>query len=323
MVLVASEPLTAAPIALFTFNRPEHTGRTVQALLRNELASDSCLYVFSDGPARPEDKQKVDAVRQYAAGIRGFRAVEILPQSQNQGLARSIVQGVTQMCERFGRVIVLEDDLITSPYFLRFMNDGLVKYQNEPRVISIHGYVYPLRQCLPGTFFLRGADCWGWATWRRGWDLFESNGRFLLSELKRRDLDDEFDFGGNAGYTAMLARQAQGQLDSWAIRWYASAFLDNKLTLYPGRSLVQNIGLDGTGTHCGLAPHLEHAELADTLIEIKSIPIEESQTARRAFTMYFRNVRPSLISRIRRKLSAAFHYNHHNRAGTGCRDREH
>jgi hypothetical protein len=314
--------LSTAPIALFTFNRPEHTRRTVEALLCNELASDSCLYVFSDGPARPEDKREIDAVRQYAAGIRGFRAVEILPQSQNQGLARSIVQGVTQMCQRFARVIVLEDDLITSPYFLRFMNDGLVKYENEPRVISIHGYVYPLRDSLPETFFLKGADCWGWATWRRGWDLFESDGRFLLSELKRRDLDDEFDFGGNADYTALLARQVNGQLDSWAPRWYASAFLDNKLTLYPGRSLVQNIGLDGTGRHCGFAPHLEHAQLADTPVHINSIPIEESQIARRAFTTYFRNSRPSLISRVRRKLLAPFHYDEHNRAVTGRRNRD-
>ena len=147
---------------------------------------------------------------------------------------------------------MLEDDLLTSPYFLDFMNEGLSIYEEDEKVISIHGYVYPISEKLPETFFLRGADCWGWATWKRGWDLFEPDGGLLLNKLEESKQTEEFDFNRSYPYTQMLKDQINGKTNSWAVRWYASAFLQNKYTLYPGKSLVSNIGGDGSGTNTGL-----------------------------------------------------------------------
>ena len=130
---------------------------------------------------------------------------------------------------RCDKVIVLEDDLVTSPHFLQYMNDGLGIYERDDRVISIHGYSYPVHGKLPETFFLRGADCLGWATWKRGWDLFEDDGQRLLNELERRNLTRSFDFDGSYPYTQMLRDQIAGSNSSWAVRWYASAFLRDKL----------------------------------------------------------------------------------------------
>jgi hypothetical protein len=130
------------------------------------------------------------------------------------------------------------------------MNRALSLYENDERVISIHGYVYPVKEALPENFFLRGADCWGWATWKRGWDLFESRGEYLLEKIKKEKLEYSFNFDGSYNYLDLLKMQIRGKNDSWAIRWHASAFLHNKFTLYPGKSLVANIGFDGSGANC-------------------------------------------------------------------------
>src|SRR3989344_4735411 len=207
-----------APIALFVYNRPEHTRRTVEALLKNEGASESALFVFSDAAKNPVAAEGVQEVRAYLKTITGFKSIEILERRENYGLARSIVEGVTDLTNRFGQVIVLEDDLVTSPYFLRYMNEALALYADEERVVSIHGYVYPVTGTLPETFFLRGTDCWGWATWKRGWDLYEADGAKLLAELKSNNFLESFDFGGAYRFSDMLRRQVRGANDSWAIR---------------------------------------------------------------------------------------------------------
>src|SRR5262249_34127865 len=159
-------------------------------------AGDSDLFVFSDGPRSPADTPKIESVREYVRGIRGFKSVTLHCQSQNRGLAESIISGVTEMCRVHQRVIVMEDDLLTAPYFLRVMNDAIDLYETEPKVISIHGYLYPVRRRVPDSFFLRGADSWGWATWQRGWELFRTDGAQLLAELRSRELTREFDFNG-------------------------------------------------------------------------------------------------------------------------------
>lgn len=238
-----------APIVLFVYNRLWHTQQTVEALQKNELAAESDLFIFSDGAKNTEDQYKVDEVRQYLKTITGFKSIAIEESQQNKGLANSIIHGVTQIVNQFGIVIVLEDDMITSKYFLQYMNNNLVIYNNFDNVISIHGFVYPIKD-LPETFFLRGADCWGWATWKRGWDIFEPNGEKLLEKLTEKKLAQEFDFNSTYPYIQMLKEQTVGKNNSWAIRWYASAFLANKLTLYPGKTLIKNIGFDGSGTHC-------------------------------------------------------------------------
>jgi len=298
---------TTAPIALFTYNRLRHTRRTIESLQHNTLAGESELVIFSDGPKSETYEGKVGSVREYLRTITGFKKVTVIEHDRNQGLAGSIITGVTKIVNCFGKIIVLEDDMVTSPFFLRYMNDALEFYQEEERVISIHGYLYPLEASLPETFFLRGADCWGWATWKRGWDLFEPDGSKLLWELKTRHLESSFDMNGAYPYTSMLRKQTKGLVDSWAIRWHVSAFLAEKLTLYPGRSLIANIGLDASGAHCSPTDQFD-VVLSDRLVKIGPIPLEEHADTKKALEHYFRVTRSSafksLIRRIQQKCLA-------------------
>jgi hypothetical protein len=163
--------------------------------------------------------------------------------------------------------------------------------------------VYPTRHQLPETFFLRGADCWGWATWKRGWEFFNRDGQFLLSELKGRKLTQLFDFNDTYPYTKMLEGQVKGNNDSWAVRWYASAFLADKLTLYPGRSLVHNIGNDNSGTHCGTSRSLD-ALLSNTPINLNSFKVESSLEAMQAFELFFRQSQTGGLRHLLAKVSA-------------------
>jgi len=290
-----------APIALFAYNRPFHLRRTIEALLENPEARQSELFVFSDAAKNADTAADVEEVRHYIKRISGFAGMQVVQREENFGLARSIVDGVSRLCAEYGRVIVVEDDLVTSPHFLKYMNEGLDLHEDDDQVISIHGYVYPVKRALPETFFLCGADCWGWATWKRGWDLFERDGRVLLRELLERDLAYRFDFDGAYPFTEMLRDQIAGKNDSWAIRWNASAFLNGKLTLYPGRSLVSNIGLDGTGTHPADTDEFSGA-VADSPIAVKRMAFRENEVARQEIIKYFRKTRPSLPARMVRRL---------------------
>jgi len=287
----------ASPIILFTYARPEHTERTVEALLGNPGVNEHDLIVYSDAPRTPDKAQAVSAVREFLQTITGFRSVTIHHRPHNYGLAKSIIEGVTEVLSRYERIIVLEDDMVTSPHFLSYMNEALNRFADDERVISVHGYVYPVQQALPEAFFLRGADCWGWATWRRGWALFNADGQALLDELKRCNMIKSFDFNGTYGYSQMLEGQIKGTNDSWAIRWYASAFLADKLTLYPGRSLVHNIGNDSSGTHCG-SNSIHDAILSNSLIDLSGIEVKHSELGFSAFECFFRQSKSTLLSKV-------------------------
>lgn len=295
--------MNIAPIALFVYNRPAHTRRTVEALLKNKFVGESDLIIFSDAPKTSAAGEAVREVRDYIKKISGFCSVTVVERDKNFGLANSIIDGVTATVNKYGRIIVLEDDMVTSPYFLTYMNEALEKFADDDRVVSVHGYVYPVEQSLPEAFFLPGADCWGWATWQRGWACFNSDGQSLLDELERRKLTREFDFNGVYSFSKMLEAQIKGANDSWAVRWYASAFLVGKLTLYPGRSLVHNIGNDNSGTHCGESASLD-AELSKTPISLNAIKVEPSQEGRQAFEAFFRQKQTGLLRRLTRKASA-------------------
>lgn len=290
-----------APIALFAYARPDHTRRTIKALLDNPQARSSDLIVFSDAARTLEKQFAVDEVRAYLASVKGFRSVTVHHRPHNFGLAKSIIEGVNQVIREHDRVIVLEDDMVTSPHFLAYMNESLERFAGDDLVISIHGYVYPVKQRLPEAFFLTGADCWGWATWRRGWQLFNPEGQELLNELKRRQLLMAFDFNGAYPYSKMLEGQIKGTNDSWAIRWYASAFLADKLTLYPGRSLVHNIGNDSSGTHCGDSD-THDAELSSTPIDLSRVQVTPSTEGRTTFEAFFRQAQGNLSTRLLQRL---------------------
>ena len=276
-----------APIVVFTYNRLEHTLRTLNALKINPLANESDIIIYSDSARTADNKNAVAKVRSYLAELTGFRSIKVIHRDENFGLSESIIQGVTEVLQQSKKVIVLEDDMVVSAHFLKYMNEALVKFVDDDRVISIHGYVYPVDIELPEAFFLSGADCWGWATWRRGWDIFNPNGKYLLNELTRRGLLKSFDFNGASPHSKMLKEQIKGGNDSWAVRWYASAFLANKLTLYPGRSLVKNIGNDSSGTHCNTTEDFD-VELSKTSINFKNIIVDVSPIALEAFEYYFK-----------------------------------
>lgn len=292
-----------APIALFTYNRLWHTKQTVEALQANAGAGDSDLVIYSDGPKHPEDAGKVAELRAYLKGLSGFRTVSLVERPSNLGLARSIISGVTEMVSRHGQVIVLEDDLVTSPHFLKFMNEGLDLYRNDKEVASICAYLYPVSSRMRETFFLKGADCWGWATWKRAWDVFEPDGRKLLSELRGRKLTREFDLGGSFPFTRNLRRQIEGKNDSWAVRWYASAFLAGMVSLYPGVSLLRNIGFDGEGTHSRKTAKFD-VPVADAPVRLERIPTAHDPEAARAVSRYFRASRIYPKALLRRLLEA-------------------
>lgn len=291
-----------APIALFVYSRPQHTRQTVESLLKNRSVSQYDLIVFSDGPRSPEFRKPVADVREYINGIKGFRSIRVVCRTSNYGLARNIIEGVTEVLSMWESIIVLEDDMVTSPYFLDYMSEALERFAADDRVVSIHGYIYPVKQPLPEVFFLRGADCWGWATWQRGWNIFNSNGQALLDELKDRCLTAEFDFNNSYPYTKMLEDQIQGRNSSWAIRWYASAFLAGKMTLYPGRSLVHNIGNDSSGTHCSKTVIFDTV-VSDRLVNIGDVAVTENIHAKRAIEMYFRSQFPWINRFVRSTLS--------------------
>ncbi|TVP48080.1 MAG: glycosyltransferase [Gemmatimonadales bacterium] len=270
-----------APVILFAYNRPEHTARALDALAANDLAAASSLTVFCDGPAAPEDRDLVEAVRAVAREkARGFREVRVVERDRNLGLARSIITGVDETLAHHEAVIVVEDDLVTSPHFLQFMNAGLRRYRDDDRVISVCGYRFPVEGALPDSYFLPGAFCWGWGTWRWEWALFEHDQHRAFAEILRRNLVYEFDFQGSDPLTKIFQRSLfpQENVDSWALRWMATACIHGKLALYPGETLVFNGGFDGTGRHAKFNDRFE-SPMAQRPMEVEEIPVKPSPVA--------------------------------------------
>ena len=301
--------MSYAPILLFVYNRPEHTRRCIESLLKNSLASESNLFIYADGAKDSTQQEAVNEVRNYIRSIQGFKQITLMERSENWGLARNIINGVTTQVNRYGKVIVLEDDLVVAPYFLQFMNEALEVYKNEPRVGHIQACDFTQDSSLPATFLIKWTGSWGWATWDRAWKHFNPNGNELLQELEERKLTHVFDFNGKYGFTRMLRRQIEGKNNSWAIRWNASLFLKDILSLNVGRSLVQNEGFDGSGTNCGggglYASHLYLQSLPITPIS----PIEENKEARQAFIRYYARTNSfwaKAIRRIKRTLKGDF-----------------
>ena len=301
--------MTPAPILLFVYNRPEHVRQCIASLQANELAAQSPLFIYSDAAKTPESREDVEQTRQFIRTIQGFKEVTIIEREQNWGLARSIIDGVTTQVNRFGKVIVMEDDLIAAPYFLQFMNDSLETYKDEPRVGHIQGCDFTQDTSLPDTFLIKWTGSWGWGTWDRAWKLFNPDGKELLQQLEERNLTRRFDFNSTYGYTRMLRRQIEGKNNSWAIRWNASLFLADILSLNAGRSLIQNNGFDGSGTNCGGGGLYNSTLWLDPLPVEKLSPIEENEKAREAFVRYYHRTNcfmAKAIRRIKRTLKGDF-----------------
>ena len=298
-----------SPILLFVYNRLTHTQRCVEALLKNPLASESELFIYSDEAKDDTQKETVNEVRKYIHTVNGFKNITIIERNENWGLARSIIDGVSTQVNRYGKVIVLEDDLVVAPHFLQFMNDALEAYKDEPKVGHIQACDFTQDPTLPDTFLIKWTGSWGWGTWDRAWKHFNPNGKALLQELETRKLTYTFDFDGKYGYTRMLRRQIEGKNNSWAIRWNASLFLKDILSLNVGRSLVQNEGFDGSGTNCGGGGLYASTLYMDRLPVVPIMPIEEDLKARQAYVRYYARTNSfwaKAIRRIKRTLRGDF-----------------
>ena len=278
-----------APIAIFAFNRPAHLQRTLEALAANYLAKQSHVTIYCDGPRNEAERSKTDATRAIACAeidAGRFASVSTVIKQKNMGLAPSIIAGVSSILDIHERIIVLEDDLLTSPFFLRYMNDGLEVYAKEEDVASIHGYGFPHAvSAPPETFFLPGADCWGWATWRRAWRIFENDAAVLLARIDAQRLRRAFNVDGCYGYYELLEDARAGKVSSWAVKWHAAAFLANKWTLHPSRSLVFNIGNDGSGTHCGTTIRWD-AKLSEGPVCVQPKPVVTDVIMYKAFKKF-------------------------------------
>lgn len=244
-----------APIVLFVYNRPVHTRKTLEALAKNDLSSQSVLYVFADGPkkdATAEEIRKISEVKEVVKERKWCRDVHLVSSDINIGLANSVINGVTEIINKYGSVIVLEDDLITSKGFLRYMNEALEKYFLDEQVMQISGYCFPLRNIPENhtAFFIPLTTSWGWATWKRAWGEFDSEAKGYEVLRSDRNLEKKFNLDGIYPYSKMLFSQMEGgAVDSWAIRWWWSVFRSRGLVLFPDKSLVDNRGYDSSATH--------------------------------------------------------------------------
>jgi hypothetical protein len=291
-----------APVALFVYDRPEHTKKTIEALQKNKWAKESELFIFSDAPRDEASKDGVDEVRKYIKDIQGFKKVTTVKRLKNWGLAASIIDGVTEVVNAYGKIIVLEDDLITSPYFLKYMNEGLVYYQNEKKVWHISGWNYPIDQDGLGHVFLwRLMNCWGWATWNNRWIHYEKNiektiRQFSKSDIKRLNLD-----GTEAFYNQVKANKSN-EINTWAIFWYTTIFKKDGLCVNPTQSFVENIGHDGSGVHCIDSPAFKTGLSIEKHIKFSS-RVEEDKIALNRIQEFYKKQRKSLFIRAINKLS--------------------
>ncbi|WP_206732272.1 glycosyltransferase family protein [Halarcobacter mediterraneus] len=241
-----------SPIVLFVYNRLEHTKKTINALKKNLLAEQSHLYIYSDGYKNEEDKTQVLELRKYLKTIKGFLDISIIEQNKNKGLANSIISGVTEVINHHGTTIVVEDDIVTSRYFLTFMNKALNDYKEEKKVWHISGWNYPIsNEYLEDTFLWRMMNCWGWATWEDRWKYFEKEPKKLINTYSKKDIN-KFDLDiNNAGFWEQVLKNSSREMNTWAIFWYATIFNNKGLCLNPTQSFTKNIGFDGTGTNTG------------------------------------------------------------------------
>ncbi len=291
-----------APICLFVYNRLAHTKKTIEALKKNKLAEDSNLYIFSDAAKNEKSKNDVEKVRNYIKTTTGFKDLIINEKEKNCGLADSIVYGVTEIINKHDKVIVLEDDIVTSPYFLNFMNEALEIYKENKKVMHINGYVPTINYTKEETFFYRQPFSWGWATWEDAWNHFDTDTTNLLEQIKQKKNGIKyFNLDNTFNNISPIKANISEEIKTWAIKWYASIFLNNGLCLTPYNSLIENVGLDGSGENCK-SDCVFKVQKHENKINIRNIKINESQTAFILLKKFFKKAKPKFSKRIINKI---------------------
>jgi hypothetical protein len=297
-----------SPIALFVYNRPDHLHITLEALKKNYHADESNLFIFSDGPKSNNDIQAVQNVRSIINHITGFKSIQITEQPKNIGLAASIQSGVEDVLRLFGRVIVIEDDIVTSPAFLSYMNQALNFFQDDQRIWHINGFTHPISiKSFGDIFFNRVMDCWGWATWSNRWQFYERNPNKLIKEMSLNQ-KLAFDLNGTNEFWPQVERNAIGEINTWAIFWYATIFLKHGLCVSPAKSYTQNIGFDGSGENClddGSSNKILASLNINTVVDFRQ-PVAENIVAVnriRKFYMLKKNPLHRIISKLKNYFS--------------------
>ena len=238
------------PVVLTAYNRPDALRRSLAALAAADLASETDLFICIDGPRDEADAEKVAAVREVARSARGFRHLDVFRNDRNQGLGPSVIKGVGRILDFSEAVIVLEDDLVVSQGFLRYMNQALQRYAGDDRVFSVCGYTN--RVDVPegyaaDAYFAPRSSSWGWGTWRDRWQSVDWN----PSPASLQKNACSFNRWGGSDCVKMLRDWMEGRNRSWAIRFCYSQFLQGKTALFPVRSLVDpSAGFEGDGTNC-------------------------------------------------------------------------
>lgn len=304
--------MTTAPVALFTYKRPEHTKATLDALARNDLADQTDLIIYSDAARTAADEAAVAAVRALIRQTTGFRSVRVVERSANLGLARSIITGVSEILQDHETVIVVEDDLLTARHFLAFMNEALRHYAADPRAFSVTGHTFPAKALrIPRDYAYdtyAGVRCssWSWGTWRDRWARVDWDMTYYPEFCACEDLQARFNRGGG-DMTAMLHMQHRGAIDSWAIRFCYAHTANDMHCIYPVRTLVKNIGLDNSGTHSTPEPKFIHPSLDDAWNPRRFCPgdlVDPRITAN--FRAVFDPPKPTLLRRARSLLGRAY-----------------
>ncbi len=282
----------------------------LQELEKNTLAEQSHLYIYSDGVKDNNDlleKQSIQEVREVIRGNWSFDKIHIVESNQNKGLANSIMDGVSDIIKKYGRVIVLEDDIVTSKGFLEYMNNALDFYQKEKSVMHISGYFLPIRlkSVQDDTFFFNASSCWGWGTWNDRWEKLETDVASLKKKLLDKQLVDYFNIDNSIEHFHQIDQNLSGEICTWSVRWYATITLLNGLCLHPKKSLVQNIGLDGSGQNSGHTTEFFIEDLVPS-ITVKKIKLEENIKARKEIARFYK--KPKMLStriknRFKRMLS--------------------
>ncbi len=275
--------MSLAPIVLFCYRRLDTLKQTIRALKKNELASDSILYIFSDGYKNDTDRKDVLKVRKYIKSINGFKDVIINESSENKGIEVSTITAITEIINKYNKVISIEDDIVTSKYFLKYMNEALELYKNDTDVGCISGYTFPIKTDKQ-TFFIKGSANWGWATWKRSWDLYNNDSLTLYKRIHEQGLSYDFNYYNSYLYTDMLKYEK-----TWDINWYASNYLNNKYCLFFKESLVKNIGFDTKGaTHCKGKNTKYNTKIYNKYTTIKKIDISEAIDEKHKFAYFFK-----------------------------------
>jgi hypothetical protein len=304
---VPAENLSTAPVAAFLYKRPGHTRRLLASLASSPLAGETDLFLFCDAAKTAADEEAVRQVRQEARAAAGFKSVTLVERERNWGLSRSVTSAVSDLCSRFGRVIAVEDDLILAPSFLGFMNDALVRYEREERIMQVTGFQFSLRttpsdKCV----LLPLISCWGWGTWARAWAAYDASGAGAKTLEANPRLRQAFNLNGAYDYMSLLEQQRQRKVDSWGVRWYLTVFERGGLVLFPPRSLVSNEGFDGSGTHLVSLSNfaLAQGSWPDSARFTYPETVAPSHEALAEIESILRAVRsPGLIARIKRRLT--------------------